>query len=90
MKYTTFISLLQSVSNPIDLLLADLGLFRRWSWRWKIRFTLEDVQITLDDNYVCTFFKKGGQAWYQNGKIHRDHDLPAVIGSDGTQRLVST
>ena len=27
----------------------------------------------------------GDQEWYQNGKLHRDGDLPAYIGADGTQ-----
>ena len=85
MKYATFISLLKSISNPIDLLLADLELFRRWSWRWKIRFTLKDVQITLDQNYVCTLHNSGNLRWYQHGKYHREGDKPAVIYSNGIQ-----
>ena len=85
MKYTTFISLLKSVQNPIDLLLANLEWFRRWSWRLKIRFTLKEVQIILDQNHICIVESNGDQYWCQHGKVHRDHDKPAVILSTGTQ-----
>ncbi len=28
----------------------------------------------------------GDQEWYQNGQLHRDNDLPAVILTNGTQK----
>ena len=85
MKYSTFICLLKSCKNPIELLLANLELFHRWNWRWKIEFTLEDVQITVDQNHICVVTSNGNQTWYQNSKKHRDNDLPAIILSNGEQ-----
>ena len=87
MKYTTFICLLSSVSNPIDLLLADLELFCQWRWRWKIKFIKNDVEITLDDYhiYVKNPNEWTKECWYKNGELHRGHDKPAVIYASDTQ-----
>lgn len=44
---------------------------------------LED-SITVDrDGQIIS--ADGTQKWHQNGKLHRDGDLPAIIWADGTQ-----
>jgi uncharacterized protein CbrC (UPF0167 family) len=39
---------------------------------------------TMDENEVETI-TEGYQAWYKNGELHRDNDLPAVIRDNGTK-----
>ena len=35
---------------------------------------------------IQTYTNIGGtQKWYQNGKLHRDNDLPAIVLFDGSQ-----
>jgi hypothetical protein len=34
--------------------------------------------------YSDVFNKVGSQHWFQNGKVHRDNDMPAIIYTNGT------
>jgi hypothetical protein len=36
--------------------------------------------------YLHNIFNNDQQAWFRNGKLHRENDLPAVIHFDGTQK----
>lgn len=36
-------------------------------------------------NGYATLTKDGGKLWYQDGKLHRDDDLPAVIWANGNR-----
>jgi antitoxin component YwqK of YwqJK toxin-antitoxin module len=46
-------------------------------------FKLKKINIKLLEEYKID--ENGKQEWYQNGKLHRDNDLPAVICSNGHQ-----
>jgi len=46
-------------------------------------FKLRNIRLKLLETYDIDCH--GNQYWYQNGKIHRDNDLPAIIYYDGTQ-----
>ncbi len=45
-------------------------------------FELKNIKLKLLETYVNI---NGTQHWLQNGKRHRDHDLPAIIYANGTQ-----
>jgi hypothetical protein len=45
-------------------------------------FELKNIKLKLLETFKI---KNGDQFWYQNGKRHRDNDLPAVISSTGSQ-----
>jgi hypothetical protein len=47
-------------------------------------FKLRNIRLKLLETYDIDGY--GNQYWYQNGKIHRDKDLPAVICANGTQQ----
>lgn len=43
----------------------------------------------LDDDSTCLKYNGGSVLiWFQNGKIHRDGDKPAVLFADGTAFVV--
>jgi hypothetical protein len=46
------------------------------------RYTLNDEPHRLDGPAVVS---DKCQYWYQHGKLHRDNDLPAIIGTGGRQ-----
>ena len=33
----------------------------------------------------AVIYDEGTQAWYKNGKLHRERDLPALVNADGNQ-----
>ena len=43
--------------------------------------------VDLHDESGLRFrkYNDGTQRWYQNGKLHRDHDLPAIVWAGGTK-----
>jgi hypothetical protein len=45
-------------------------------------FKLKNIKLKLLEEY---YNKNGNQFWYQNGKYHRDNDLPAIIFICGSQ-----
>jgi hypothetical protein len=46
-------------------------------------FESKNIKVKLLEEYKID--ADGAQCWYQNGKYHRDNDLPAVIFSNGNQ-----
>jgi hypothetical protein len=44
-------------------------------------FELKNIKLKLLEKYIITSSET--QAWYKNGKYHRDNDLPAIIQSNG-------
>ena len=47
------------------------------------------VELIYDFIRACfpgIFNSNGNQAWFKNGQLHRDNDLPAVIHINGTQK----
>ena len=56
-----------------------------WFRKHKIRLKLLEHYEQKDYSDYRTILKYS-EKWYQNGRLHRDNDLPAVIDEDGTQR----
>jgi len=44
-----------------------------------------DLVLKEENNIQEIVSFDGKQAWYQNGKLHRDNDLPSEIHADGSQ-----
>jgi len=45
-------------------------------------FESKNIKVKLLEEYKIEQFN---QVWYQNGKLHREDNLPAIIYPDGTQ-----
>ena len=45
----------------------------------------EQHTIPLKLHTTHTVDEDGSQYWYQNGQLHRDHDLPAIVTKNGDQ-----
>ena len=43
------------------------------------------IHVSEDQLAILVLAYKGNQYWYQNGKLHRDNDMPAVICVNGSQ-----
>jgi hypothetical protein len=47
-------------------------------------FQTNNINVKLLEEHKID--EKGNQEWYQNGLLHRDNDLPAIIYEDGGQK----
>jgi len=58
----------------------------QWVIDW---FQEHNIQLKLMKEYVrienSNGLYNGYEKWFQNGELHRDNDLPAIIWEDGTQ-----
>lgn len=52
--------------------------------QWVIDW-FQEHNITLKLFKKCVRFKLG-QGWFQNGKLHRDDDLPAIVNANGSNQ----
>lgn len=50
-------------------------------------YDTEDEKIIVSEKQlaILVLVYKGAQYWYQNRKLHRENDLPAIIGENGSQ-----
>ena len=55
---------------------------------WKVRYILPNGKRHNYEEPSITV--SGSQIWYQNGKCHRDGDLPASIWGNGDQEWYQT
>jgi hypothetical protein len=52
------------------------------------RYIYKNICLHHQPHSVCdlpVIFSNGDQAWYKEGEVHRDGDLPAIILSNGDQ-----